>query len=111
MRDGVLTIKAERSEKKESNGRSEFSYGSFIRSVTLPSGADEDAIKASYDNGILTVSVPITEAQPAEKHVVIESANTIVGPESVSGRRTGATHEQLHGGPRPQGLDGGHFHR
>jgi HSP20 family molecular chaperone IbpA len=74
VRDGVLTIKAERSEKKESNGRSEFSYGSFIRSVTLPSGADEDAIKASYDNGILTVSVPITEAQPAEKHVVIESA-------------------------------------
>ena len=62
VRDGVLTIKAERSEKKESNGRSEFSYGSFIRSVTLPAGADEDAIKASYDKGILTVSVPVTEA-------------------------------------------------
>ena len=62
VRDGVLTIKAERTEKKESNGRSEFSYGSFIRSVTLPAGADEDAIKASYDKGILTVSVPVTEA-------------------------------------------------
>ena len=36
VRDGVLTIKAERTEKKESNGRSEFSYGSFIRAVTLP---------------------------------------------------------------------------
>ena len=34
--DGQLTIKAERSEKKESKGRSEFSYGSFMRSVTLP---------------------------------------------------------------------------
>ena len=62
MRDGVLTIKAERTEKKESNGRSEFSYGSFVRSVTLPAGADEDAIKASYDKGILTVSVPVTES-------------------------------------------------
>jgi HSP20 family molecular chaperone IbpA len=74
VRDGVLTIKAERSEKKEANGRSEFSYGSFSRSLTLPSGADEDGIKASYDKGILTVSVPIAEPQTSEKHVVIESA-------------------------------------
>ena len=75
VRDGVLTIKAERTEKKESDGRSEFSYGSFIRSVTLPAGADEDAIKASYDKGILTVSVPVTEAKPAEKHVEVQSTN------------------------------------
>lgn len=73
VRDGQLTIKAERSEKKESNGRSEFSYGSFIRSVSLPPGADEDAIKASYDKGILTVSVPVNAVQPAEKHVAIEA--------------------------------------
>ena len=38
VRDGRLTIKAERTEKKESNGRSEFSYGSFERTVTLPAG-------------------------------------------------------------------------
>ncbi len=75
VRDGVLTIKAERSEKKESNGRSEFSYGSFMRAVTLPAGADEDSIKASYDKGILTVSVPVTaEVQAAEKHVAVEAA-------------------------------------
>ena len=74
VRDGVLTIKAERTEKKESNGRSEFSYGSFVRAVSLPQGADEDAITASYDNGILTVSVPVTDAKPAEKHVTVESA-------------------------------------
>ncbi len=74
VRDGVLTIKAERSEKKESNGRSEFSYGSFVRSVTLPPGADEDGIKAAYDKGILTVTVPVSEVKPAEKHVTIESA-------------------------------------
>ena len=75
VRDGVLTIKAERTEKKESNGRSEFSYGSFVRSVSLPSGADEDAIKATYDKGILTVSVPVSESQPAEKHVAVSSTN------------------------------------
>lgn len=74
VRNGVLTIKAERSEKKESNGRSEFSYGSFSRSVTLPSGADEDSIKAKYDKGILSVSVPLNEPQTPGKHVAVESA-------------------------------------
>jgi HSP20 family protein len=73
VRDGVLTIKAERTERKESTGRTEFSYGSFMRSVTLPAGADQDAIKASYDKGILTVLVPVTEVQAAEKHVAVES--------------------------------------
>jgi len=42
VRDGQLTIKAERSEKKDFDGRSEFSYGSFVRTVSLPAGADED---------------------------------------------------------------------
>ena len=75
MRDGQLTIKAERSEKKEFDGRSEFSYGSFVRTVSLPAGADEDDVKATYDKGILTVSVAVAESKPAEKHVPIASAN------------------------------------
>jgi HSP20 family molecular chaperone IbpA len=75
MRDGQLTIKAERTEKKEFDGRSEFSYGSFVRTVSLPAGADEDDVKATYDKGILTVSVAITENKPTEKHVPIASAN------------------------------------
>ncbi len=73
VRDGLLTIKAERTEKKESEGRSEFSYGSFARSVTLPRGADEDAITASYDKGILTVTVPVTADKAAEKRVEVKS--------------------------------------
>lgn len=74
VRDGMLTIKAERSEKKESGGRSEFSYGSFTRTVSLPSGADEDAIKASYDKGILSVSVPLKESETPEKRIAVEAA-------------------------------------
>jgi HSP20 family protein len=75
LRDGQLTIKAERSEEKEFNGRSEFSYGSFVRTVSLPAGADEDDVTATYDKGILTVSVAIKESKPAEKHVPIAVAN------------------------------------
>jgi HSP20 family protein len=73
VHDGMLTIKAERSEKKEFSGRSEFMYGSFERTVSLPTGANEDGIKATYDKGILTVSVPVAKAKPSEKHVQIQS--------------------------------------
>ncbi|MFQ2843309.1 Hsp20/alpha crystallin family protein [Mycobacterium paragordonae] len=75
VRDGRLTIKAERTERKESKGRSEFSYSSFARSVTLPPGADEDDINATYDKGILTVSVGIPEqAAAGEKHIAVHTA-------------------------------------
>ena len=72
VRDGVLTIKAERSERKQSNGRSEFTYGSFVRSITLPAGANEEEITASYDKGILAVSMPVSDAKPAEKHIEVK---------------------------------------
>lgn len=41
-RDGMLTITAQRSETSESNGRSEFGYGSFLHSVLLPPEANEN---------------------------------------------------------------------
>jgi HSP20 family molecular chaperone IbpA len=75
VRDGQLTIKAERSEKKDFDGRSEFSYGSFVRSVSLPAGADEQSIDATYDKGILTVSVTVSESKPAERHIEVQSAS------------------------------------
>jgi HSP20 family molecular chaperone IbpA len=71
VRNGQLTIKAERSEKKEFEGRSEFSYGSFVRTLSLPPGADEDDIKATYDKGILTVSVRVSEPSSPEKRVQV----------------------------------------
>jgi HSP20 family protein len=70
--DGVLTVKAERREEKKESGRSEFRYGSFTRSVTLPTGADEENVAASYRDGILEVRTPIKEATKAEpKHIAI----------------------------------------
>jgi HSP20 family molecular chaperone IbpA len=75
--NGQLTIKAERTEKKETKGRSEFSYGSFTRSVTLPAGANVENIKATYDKGILTVDVAVPEqaaAAAAEKHIAVQAA-------------------------------------
>jgi HSP20 family protein len=71
--NGVLTIKAERREERKESGRSEFRYGAFTRSVTLPAGADEDAVTALYNDGILEVRVPIKEAKgPETKRITID---------------------------------------
>ena len=53
----------ERSEHKGKEGyHSEFRYGTFSRSVTLPAGVTQDDVQASYRDGVLEVRVPL----PAE---------------------------------------------
>jgi HSP20 family protein len=66
---GYLTIHAERSDKIEGKHRSEFRYGSFSRTLALPANADEDAVTASYRDGILEISVGLKTDQraPAKK--------------------------------------------
>jgi len=63
---GYLTIKAERYDKAEGKHRSEFRYGTFTRTISLPGIADEAHATASYDNGILTVTVPFTGHEKLE---------------------------------------------
>ncbi|MBC6445841.1 Hsp20/alpha crystallin family protein [Actinokineospora xionganensis] len=65
--NGELTIAAQRSEEKHTKSHTEFHYGSYGRTVTLPKGADSDHIKAGYDAGILTVEVPIKKVPEARQ--------------------------------------------
>jgi HSP20 family protein len=62
VQDGVLTIrgekKLERDEEKENYRMMERRHGSFQRSVRLPDTVDEDKVEASFDNGVLKVSLP-----------------------------------------------------
>ena len=60
--DGILTIRAERRDEVQSEGRSEFQYGSFERRVALPTNAQVDALSARYADGILEVTVPLAPA-------------------------------------------------
>jgi HSP20 family protein len=62
---GYLTIRAERSDMTEGKHRSEFRYGSFSRTMALPANSDEDAVTASYRDGILTISVGLKTEQKA----------------------------------------------
>ncbi|WP_040836141.1 Hsp20/alpha crystallin family protein [Nocardia brevicatena] len=68
-----LVIKAQRTERKTEKGHSEFSYGSFYRSVPLPQGARADDIKATYTKGILTVEVPMGEPEEVAKKIEVKA--------------------------------------
>ncbi|MFF4603207.1 Hsp20/alpha crystallin family protein [Streptomyces sp. NPDC001339] len=70
-RTGVLTIHAERSEEETTKERSEFRYGSFTRSISLPEGVREDDISASYDKGILTVTAPLGERTTTARRIEV----------------------------------------
>ena len=62
----LLTISSEKKVESETKDgeqftKREFSYQSFSRSFTLPQTTDGERIEASYDNGILKVSIPKKE--------------------------------------------------
>jgi len=65
VENGVLTLHAVRRDETEDKDRrrSEFRYGSFSRSLTLPAGATEDDVKATFADGILEVRVPVSGAK------------------------------------------------
>jgi HSP20 family protein len=62
MTGNRLTISGKReAEKEDKSGRYytyERSYGSFMRSFSLPDGADTDKVRASLDKGVLSISIP-----------------------------------------------------
>ena len=77
--DGILTIRGERRESSEEHDRhryrSEFRYGWFARSITLPDGCSVDGIEATYRDGLLEVSVPITEVVGVPTPVAVPIAH------------------------------------
>lgn len=64
--DNQLTVSAERKEEKKHESKkkflSEVYYGSYTRSFTLPGAVDEKKVDAKFENGVLTVTIPKTEA-------------------------------------------------
>lgn len=65
VENNVLTIRGERKfEKKvgeENYLRVECAYGAFSRSFSLASTVNPEAIKADYQNGVLTLNIPKRE--------------------------------------------------
>ncbi len=67
----TLTIRGEKKteEETEEKGyyRSERYYGSFARSVQVPSSVDTGKIEATYEDGVLQINLPKSEEMKAKK--------------------------------------------
>jgi HSP20 family protein len=75
--DQALTVRGERKKEEEVKEddyyRSERSYGSFSRTVELPTDLAVDKARASFKNGLLEVRIPRTEeAKKKETKISIE---------------------------------------
>ena len=60
----VLTVKAERTSRTEEGLEwisGERFAGTFMRQISLGDGIDDEAISATYANGVLTVTIPVAE--------------------------------------------------
>ena len=72
--EGALTVSAERERSEEVSDerfyRFERRFGSFSRTIGLPQGTTEDAISASYRDGVLEVHVRKPE-QPKPKRIQV----------------------------------------
>lgn len=81
VEDGLLTIRGERKfnrENKEENyHRIERSYGTFVRSFTLPNSVEQGKIQATFADGILHVDMPKREeTKPKQIQIKAGSAET-----------------------------------
>ncbi len=74
----MLTISSQteehREEKDKKFTRKEYSYSSFSRSFTLPEEINKEKIEAKYEDGILKISLPRSEAakKPSAKHIAVK---------------------------------------
>lgn len=77
MQENILTIHGEKRQEKETKDsnfhRVERSYGSFQRSFTLPTTVKSEKIEASYNDGILAVTLPkAEESKPKQIEVKVK---------------------------------------
>ena len=76
LTDDALIIEGERQEareeKREGFYRTERIYGRFYREIPLPEGVDAQNAKATFDNGVLEVSIPAPQQQQRSRQLEIE---------------------------------------
>lgn len=80
LNDELLTISGERNEEKkeESEGfyRTERTYGSFYRTVPLPTTVTPETAEATFRNGVLEITMPSTKKEPTPRKIEIKEPAT-----------------------------------
>jgi HSP20 family protein len=77
----LLTIRAQRTAGANEGARwltQERPYGSYLRQFSLGEGLDSEHISANYDNGVLSVVIPVSEkAKPRKVQIETGAAGKV----------------------------------
>jgi HSP20 family protein len=108
IQDNVLTVSGERRDEQEQRRqgwhRVERTFGRFSRSLTLREGIDPEAVKAEFDKGVLSITVPKPE-QRKPRRVQISVGGAQPAVEGASREHTGGAGDDAvpaNGGPAEQ---------
>jgi HSP20 family protein len=78
--DSYLVIQGERKDEREENEggvrRTERRYGRFVRAIALPDGADTEHVQASFQNGMLNITIPIAQESGSRQIPIQSSASS-----------------------------------
>jgi len=92
LEDDILVIrgekKFERKDDKENYHFVERSYGTFQRALRLPGPIEPDQVRANFENGVLTVTVPKSQQQERSRRIQIQGgkAGTGAGADQIEGK-------------------------
>lgn len=78
LSNDVLTISGEKKTEKEDRSdnyyRMERSYGSFQRSIPLPTEVDTDKCDATFKNGVLQITLPKVPSKESAKKITVKAS-------------------------------------
>lgn len=85
--NGTLTVSAHRTARSEDSAQwlaSERFFGKYQRQLSLGDGVDTEAISATYENGVLTVTIPVAErAKPRRIEIAHSGSQRAIKPNTV----------------------------
>src|SRR6478735_2486131 len=103
----ITVRREEKSEHREREGyRSEFRFGTFSRTVSLPAPVNQEDIHASYTDGVLEVRVPLAEEPTAGGHKIRVSRGAGARGAGTSSSGTDKTSRPMGQDPEGQSFGG-----
>ncbi|HWZ11791.1 MAG TPA: Hsp20/alpha crystallin family protein, partial [Acidobacteriaceae bacterium] len=108
IENNILHVSGERKFEAETHEqnyhRIERRYGVFSRSFTLPPSVDTNSVQATYDNGVLTITLAKrAEAQPKQIKVAVGGAK----PQQQQVEGTAKSQQQVQGTAKPPQMEAG----
>ena len=92
VEDRTLTVRAERTQRSDADAQwlvRERPAGTFARQLTVGRGLALDSISASYTDGVLSLTIPVSEeAKPRKIEVAHTAGSTPIGQGTSEGRQT-----------------------